>query len=420
VVSVRVMADIFATPFGSPNRKMVALRLADFADDEGRGMWPTVSRIAAECEIHERTVQRILSDFVTEGILRIARAGGGRPGSSTRYDFDLATVSGLRRKPAPAAERAIEQAGETGGGVSPVAAAGEGRQGDTGDTASETGDTACREGWHGATRSTSEPSQNPPLEREREREYGQEGENGDVPEGQTRRAETLFYKSFKVWDRFDPSPKQPMLAAWGKLTWTEMLAAADAVSRYLAGVRAAGMRHAPAISSYLDLTERLWERYPPVAEALDAVTHVPPFGPEWGLEAYRALLGSALASQPLTRIEAAMVAAGTGDERQLRLEKRMRFGWPAVNRLFAQAADGKGFSRKGRAALDAGALMEAVPVGSAMFEAWRAEHAQRGWPWIPDPGRQPVVYFPAGGPDRLNEFEARIRSNDGDRHEAAE
>jgi hypothetical protein len=59
-----------------------------------------------------------------------------------------------------------------------------------------------------------------------------------------------------------------------------------------------------------------------------------------------------------------------------------------------------------------------VPVDSELFTVWRAEHARRGWPWIPDPGGMRVVYFPRGGPEGLEAFEAAMQA--GQAREAAE
>lgn len=56
--------------------------------------------------------------------------------------------------------------------------------------------------------------------------------------------------------------------------------------------------------------------------------------------------------------------------------------------------------------------MEAVPVNGDIWSAWRSYFDDRGWPWLPDPGDQPVVYFPKGGPAGMSEFEALIRQAD--------
>lgn len=62
--------------FGSPQRKVIAMRLADHADSDGRGIWPSVERTAAECCLSVRTVQRVLKTFVEEGLLKVVHEGG--------------------------------------------------------------------------------------------------------------------------------------------------------------------------------------------------------------------------------------------------------------------------------------------------------------------------------------------------------
>ena len=59
-------------------------------------------------------------------------------------------------------------------------------------------------------------------------------------------------------------------------------------------------------------------------------------------------------------------------------------------------------------------LMAPCRVGSDEFAAWKALHEERGWPWLPDPGRQDWVYFPAGGPAGLDAFEAAVRGTRGE------
>ena len=50
-------------------------------------------------------------------------------------------------------------------------------------------------------------------------------------------------------------------------------------------------------------------------------------------------------------------------------------------------------------------LCEAVPIGSAMWDRWRAYHEERGWPFVPIPSGMRVVFFPKGGPEGLLAFE---------------
>ncbi len=81
--------------FGSPQRKVIAMRLADHADSNGRGIWPSVERTAAECCLSVRTVQRVLKAFVDEGLLKVVREGGKGRRDTRRYDFDMAVLAAL-------------------------------------------------------------------------------------------------------------------------------------------------------------------------------------------------------------------------------------------------------------------------------------------------------------------------------------
>ena len=55
-------------------------------------------------------------------------------------------------------------------------------------------------------------------------------------------------------------------------------------------------------------------------------------------------------------------------------------------------------------------LCEFVPVDTEVWEAWRRHFDGEGWPWPPHGPRG--GFFPAGGPERLREFEAAIRGED--------
>jgi hypothetical protein len=101
--------------------------------------------------------------------------------------------------------------------------------------------------------------------------------------------------------------------------------------------------------------------------------------------------------------------------------KQAKCGWPAINALHDRAAHRQGVTVS-MALQPLTDMMEAVPVGSERYAEWQVEHEMRGWPWLPDPGEQRVVFFPAGGPGALAAFEAKIRGNghDGGRCEAAE
>ncbi len=207
-MSIMLMSRIFRMNIGGCNRKLLAVRLADFADDDGRGIYPGVERLSLETELSERTVQRILADFEKEGILICRQRASGRPGVANRYDFDLERLFACDAAAAKAGSKP-----QTGDSVSPVTDA------ETGDNPDERGDNGDIEGCHGDTRTVIEP----PLEPLSEREGASERE-----EGEDRKAiERAYWALVKDWPGFAGMPKEPALKDWMRLTAEERQEAAE-------------------------------------------------------------------------------------------------------------------------------------------------------------------------------------------------
>lgn len=161
------------------------------------------------------------------------------------------------------------------------------------------------------------------------------------------------------------------------------------------------------------------------AEVVATRVVAPPFGKMWGALRFARLFQP---HGPLPRASAFVERLMAQDDeagRRERLAHRARNGWPAVNDMHQAADRGRGH------VVDAellwletvAATFEQVRVGSDLWREWEAEHQRRGWPWVPDPGRHEWVYFPAGGPARLEAFEAAIdegQADDGGGRAAAE
>lgn len=94
-MSVHIQALVYSRKMGGPSHKLVALKLADHANDEGGSIYPSQARVAAECELSDRQVRRILNDLIEAGIIRkVAGEKGGRNVTVT-YAFDLRVVASL-------------------------------------------------------------------------------------------------------------------------------------------------------------------------------------------------------------------------------------------------------------------------------------------------------------------------------------
>lgn len=74
---------------------LLALALADFADDDGTSVYPSVARMAAKTRMSERNIQYLLAKMKEKGWLIEVEAGGMRNGRNyaTEYKIPLETIS---------------------------------------------------------------------------------------------------------------------------------------------------------------------------------------------------------------------------------------------------------------------------------------------------------------------------------------
>src|SRR5688572_15640247 len=101
-MSIRVISRVLPKRWGSPSRKIVAIKLADVANEDGSSIYPSIFTVASEAELSERQVQRVMEEFRKAGLLIVVKPGGGR-NRPTEYRFDLASIDRL-----PDAKPAVE------------------------------------------------------------------------------------------------------------------------------------------------------------------------------------------------------------------------------------------------------------------------------------------------------------------------
>lgn len=236
-----------------------------------------------------------------------------------------------------------------------------------------------------------------------------------------KKAEAEGWALLKDWPGFAGMPKEPALREWMALTPEERETAKARFPAWLALLRKQKKSHVPAPSTYF--RERLFQDVPDAEAAPAQPLDARPFGSLWNATIIQTLLSDPQPAPPPT--SAFMRDLLKRDDEAGRAERKRRqvqFGWPLVNDWYHRAESRKGFSVPADRAWLKG-LMEAVPVNSSTFEEWRAEYERRGWPWLPDWGAQPVVFFPKGGPEGLGEFERAVRAqeteDDGSERKAA-
>lgn len=117
-MSIAVVALVLKRKLGSTARKIIAIKLADVAGDEGEKIYPSVKTIAAETEVSERTVQYILKEFVAEKLLTVVH-NGGTDRSGRRYATEyLMNISVLNAFPLAQQKRVANTGADSAPGLS--------------------------------------------------------------------------------------------------------------------------------------------------------------------------------------------------------------------------------------------------------------------------------------------------------------
>jgi hypothetical protein len=99
-MSVKVTALCWQIPLPIAD-KLVLLRLADYADNDGGKIFPSVATVAHFCGVSPRAVQYILKKLTDDGLLFVVGNATGGRGKTRHYAIDL--------------ERACQLAGPDGG-----------------------------------------------------------------------------------------------------------------------------------------------------------------------------------------------------------------------------------------------------------------------------------------------------------------
>lgn len=90
-MSVDVMSAVWKARGLSHTEKLVLLRMADFASDDGTNIYPALDRLAGDTGCSRRTVQSTLRALEALGLITIHYKAG--PHGTNRYDIDVANLA---------------------------------------------------------------------------------------------------------------------------------------------------------------------------------------------------------------------------------------------------------------------------------------------------------------------------------------
>lgn len=116
-MSIKIMSRVWEADKLDITDKMILLAMADYADDSGGGIWPSIPTLAKKCSITERALQARLANMRNDGWLLIDGTKPVRGGQVNVYRINLdakwcTTFTGAPRSP-------VKQASESGEPRSP-------------------------------------------------------------------------------------------------------------------------------------------------------------------------------------------------------------------------------------------------------------------------------------------------------------
>ncbi|MFZ4072100.1 MAG: helix-turn-helix domain-containing protein [Caulobacterales bacterium] len=94
-MSVRVSTLVWDVDFPTQSQKLVALKLADHANDDGASIYPAVNTISEQTGCGRSTVFNVLKAFVECGLLIVIEEGGKGPKDTTVYQFNIEALRDL-------------------------------------------------------------------------------------------------------------------------------------------------------------------------------------------------------------------------------------------------------------------------------------------------------------------------------------
>lgn len=95
-MSFKSMVEAFEAKVGNPARKLVLLKLADQANDNGL-CWPSYATIASACEVDRRTVIRHIKQLEKDGFLRVEKTYNKDAGKNYSNRYHLTIANGVKK-----------------------------------------------------------------------------------------------------------------------------------------------------------------------------------------------------------------------------------------------------------------------------------------------------------------------------------
>lgn len=93
-MSIRAMSQVWDRFPRGGSDMLVALALADWCNDVGESLHPSIGAIATKCRLSEWQARRLVHQLIDDGFLEvIGNEFGGAPGTTRKYRLRLDRIS---------------------------------------------------------------------------------------------------------------------------------------------------------------------------------------------------------------------------------------------------------------------------------------------------------------------------------------
>lgn len=111
-MSVKIMSAVFESSL-PPTRRLVALALADYASDDGRGIYPSAETVAAKTGLSRRSVLRTIADLRDSRLLVVEGEREVRGGRIPVYRLAVEAIPRLGASVSPSARESLDPVPES-------------------------------------------------------------------------------------------------------------------------------------------------------------------------------------------------------------------------------------------------------------------------------------------------------------------
>lgn len=94
-MSIKLMSLVWDIAWPTQSQLVIALKLADYANDDGEKIFPARETLAQKAHCSETTVKSALRAFRNCGLLRVVHDGGNGPRDTTIYQLNVDLLHGL-------------------------------------------------------------------------------------------------------------------------------------------------------------------------------------------------------------------------------------------------------------------------------------------------------------------------------------